>query len=82
MTLTIRDLSEARRDDFAALGYNAPNRGIDVLVAVAEQLDLFERRYYEPTLSGRTDSTRRAEWDVARQIWEAAYEAAGGVVER
>ena len=81
MTLTIRDISAAHREDIEALYLAGTNAAADILVAVAEQLECFEARYYEPTLDGLTDRLRRAEWQAVLQVWESAYEAAGGVVE-
>ena len=76
MTTTIRDLSEARQDDIEALYLAGMNTAKDILVAVAEQLEMFERE-----AAGRTPITREChELQVAQQIWEAAYAAAGGVV--
>jgi len=75
--ITIRDISEARRDDIEALGYPRNQGQIDVLVAVAEQLDMFAFRAV-----GRTEITQEwSDYQAALQIWEAAFEAAGGVVQ-
>lgn len=76
MTTTIRDLSEARQDDIEALYLAGMNTAKAVLVAVAEQLEMFEFRAV-----GRTRVTEEwSDYQVALQIWEAAYSAAGGVV--
>lgn len=78
MTLTIRDISPAHREDIEALYIGGMTTAENILVAVAEQLECFERRAAE-----RTETTE--EWgqhQTVLQVWEAAYEAAGGVMQR
>jgi len=80
--ITVRDISPAHREDIEALYLGGMNTAADILVAVAEQLECFEARYFEPTLDGLTDRLRRAEWQAVLQVWEACIIAAGGVVQR
>jgi hypothetical protein len=73
MSLTIDDISEARRNDIETICRGITTTTTHVLVAVAYELEMWERK----------DMCNALNWEryqAVLQVWEQAYEAAGGVV--
>lgn len=70
--ILLRDISPAHQDDIEALGYPKNQGQIDVLVAVAAQLEMWEGK-------DMCDALNWERYQAVLQVWEAVYEAAGGV---